>query len=192
MNPKYSLATALAIVALFCGCEGVLFPLPYRSLAPFEGKVVDAQTKEPIEGVAVLAVYYYETYTVAGSNSIIKDARETVTDKFGEFKLPRARRWFVLNRGYPEGELEICKLGYGTLWHKRSRAVEDNKSCPTPGKYIVYELPKLETIEEIKRQPFHIHSEIPYHQKKNYVREYNRWRKFLGYEPMIFTPEGEE
>jgi hypothetical protein len=132
------------ICALFVsGCEGVLFPLPYRSLAPFEGQVVDAETKEPIEGAVVLGLYYYETYTIAGSNSHLKDGQETLTDKNGEFKLPRTRRWFVLNRGYPEGTLEIFKPGYGTLWHKRANAVDDNKSWPTPGKYIVYELPKV-------------------------------------------------
>ena len=47
--------------------------------------------------------------------------------------------------------MEIFKPGYGTLWHERSKALGDNKSWPTPGKYIVYELPKLETEMEKKR-----------------------------------------
>jgi hypothetical protein len=172
------------ICALFVsGCEGVLFPLPYRSLAPFEGQVVDAETKEPIEGAVVLGLYYYETYTIAGSNSHLKDGQETLTDKNGEFKLPRTRRWFVLNRGYPEGTLEIFKPGYGTLWHKRANAVDDNKSWPTPGKYIVYELPKLQTLEERKKAHLDPYNEIPYKHRKLYFDMFNKERMSLGFEP---------
>lgn len=167
------------------GCEGVFFPLPYRSLAPFEGKVIDADTKEPIEGAVVLALYYYKTYSVAGTNSNLKDGRETVTDKNGEFKLPRVRRWFVVNRGYPEGTLEIFKPGYGTLWHKRSEAVGDNKSWPTPGKYIVYELPALETKSERKRNLPGNYSfrMIPYENQKMFMNALNEEAIFVGITP---------
>jgi hypothetical protein len=174
------------ICALFVsGCEGVLFPLPYRSLAPFEGQVVDAETKEPIEGAVVLGLYYYETYTIAGSNSHLKDGQETLTDKNGEFKLPRTRRWFVLNRGYPEGTLEIFKPGYGTLWHKRANAVDDNKSWPTPGKYIVYEIPKLKTIRERKSNlpgAFSF-SQISYVNQKLFINAINEESINIGMSP---------
>ena len=54
-------AVVLFIFLSFLGpcTSGVLAPMPYRSLCPFSGKVVDADTKEPIEGAAVLGVYYY-------------------------------------------------------------------------------------------------------------------------------------
>ena len=181
---RFSWLVITMICFLFVsGCEGVIFPLPYRSLAPFEGKVIDAETKEPIEGAVILAVYYFTTYTIAGSNSHLKDGQETLTDKKGEFKLPRTKRWFVLNRGYPEGTLEIFKPGYGTLAHKQAMAVGDNKSWPSPAKYIVYELPRLRTVEERRKVHIDSYNEIPYEHRKLYFDAKNKERIFLGYEP---------
>jgi len=55
---------------------------------PYEGKIVDFESGEPIEGVVVLGVWYKETPTVAGAVSTYYDAQETVTDKNGNFTLP--------------------------------------------------------------------------------------------------------
>lgn len=176
----------LSMLSLFSilGCEGVLFPLPYRSLAPFKGKVIDTDTKKPIEGAVVLALYYYETYSIAGANLHLKDGQETLTDRHGEFILPRTRRWFTLNRGYPEGTLEIFKPGYGLLVDRRSKAIGDNKSWPTPEKYVVYELPKLKTIEERRKVGLYSYDEIPYKYRKMYFTAKNKERIFLGYRPL--------
>ena len=176
----------MTFILLITGCEGRFYPLPYRSLAPFEGKVIDADTKEPIEGAVVLAVYSYEIYSFAGSNAVIKDGQETLTDKNGEFRLRRTRRWFVLNRGYPRGWLEIFKPGYGNLCHERTKALGDNKSWPTPGKYIVYELPKLETEEERSRNIPKIYSfkEISYKNQKMYHSAIIAELDNLGFKPL--------
>jgi hypothetical protein len=178
------LLIAITSVYFVTGCGGIFFPLPYRSLAPFKGKVVDADTKEPIEGAVVLAAYYFTSYGIAGSNSSVEDGQETLTDKNGEFKLPRTRRWFVLHRGYPEGTLEIFKPGYGLLADKRSKAIGDNKSWPTPGKFIVYELPRLKTIEERRKVRVYSYDEIQYEYRKFYFSAHNKERIFLGYEPL--------
>jgi len=164
--------------------------LPYSSLAPFEGKVIDAETKEPIEGAVVLGVYYFTAYTIAGSNSYVEDGQETLTNKNGEFKLPRTRRWFVLHRGYPEGKLVIFKPGYGVFpRHRRSEAVGVNKSWPPPGKYIVYELPRLRTLEERKHTHLDSYNEIPYKYRKLYFEAKNKERIFLGFEPFPIPDE---
>ena len=169
------LLIVITSVYFVTGCGGIFFPLPYRSLAPFKGKVVDADTKEPIEGAVVLAAYYFTSYGIAGSNSSVEDVQETMADRNGEFELPRTRRWFVLHRGYPEGTLEI-------LLHKQSKAVGDNKSWPTPDKYIVYELPKLKTDAERKENVLstHIFDEIPFKKRKLYIQALNEERKKLG------------
>jgi hypothetical protein len=54
---------------------------------PYEGRVIDADTKEPIEGVVVLGVWYTTQFSPAGSTHNFYDARETVTDKKGEFTI---------------------------------------------------------------------------------------------------------
>ena len=55
---------------------------------PYEGKIIDAETRVPIEGVVVLGVWNNEAPTVAGAVSSYYDARETITDAKGDFKVP--------------------------------------------------------------------------------------------------------
>ncbi len=177
------LTTLLTSVLIISGCGGIISPLPYRSLAPFEGKVIDADTKQPIEGAVVLGVYYFTAYTIAGSNSYVEVGQETVTDANGEFKLPRTRRWLVLNRGYPRGKLVIFKPGYGLFpKHQRSEAVGVKKSWPPSGKNVVYELPRLRTIEERKQNVIYsdVFDEISYRHKNSYLKSLNEERKSLG------------
>lgn len=183
------------IFLLFLGtCTGgMLSPLPYCHLDPFFGKVIDADTKEPIEGAVVLAAYYKTAYTVAGSNSYVIDGQETLTDEQGEFKIPWKIRWFAPQRGYTEGNLTIFMPGYGVFpRHKRSQAVGENKSWPPPDKYIVYELPKLKTLKERKNNMiFRQYNEIPYQRRKRFVHLINEEYSNLGL-PGISIPKKEE
>ena len=180
------LLTAACCVFMMAGCGGRFVPIPYRSLAPFKGKVVDTDTKEPIDEAAVLAVYYVTEASIMGSNSYVVDGQDTVTDKNGEFKLPRKRRWFVLQRGYPRGKLIIFKPGYGAFpRHQRSVAVEENKGWPPSGKHIVCELPKLSTKEERRRKLPGAYSfdEIPYTQQEKFIKTINKEAIDLGISP---------
>ncbi len=54
----------------------------------FNGRVVDADTKEPIEGAAVV-VYWYEASWIPLGEWIVrlKDVKETLTDKNGEWTI---------------------------------------------------------------------------------------------------------
>ncbi|MBI4653547.1 MAG: hypothetical protein HY752_00875 [Nitrospirae bacterium] len=56
----------------------------------FKGKIIDIETREPIEGAVVVAIYY--KYPIisgpAGGSSSIIDIREILTDKNGEFYIP--------------------------------------------------------------------------------------------------------
>lgn len=53
-----------------------------------KGKVIDADTGDPIEGVVVLAVWNKIYPNAAGHTTKFYDAREAVTDKNGEFEIP--------------------------------------------------------------------------------------------------------
>ncbi len=55
----------------------------------FKGKVLDAETKEPIEGAVVVAVYHKSAIRLAPESiSIIKHIQETLTLKDGTFSIP--------------------------------------------------------------------------------------------------------
>ena len=57
----------------------------------YQGKVIDADTKAPIDGAVVVASWREERPTPAGPTSRLKDVRETLTDKNGEWFIRGAR-----------------------------------------------------------------------------------------------------
>ena len=175
-------------------CSGGVFsPFPCLYLSSFNGKVIDADTKEPIAKAAVLAVYYKSVATVAGSNSFVVDAQETLTDDKGEFNISGKMRWLVLCRGYSRGKIIIFKPSYGVFpRHSRSKAVGENKSWPPPNKYIVYELPKLKTKEERAKNIFDvkINYDLPFSRQKQIIDEINKEFKNLGMIDRFIEKEG--
>lgn len=63
----------------------------YYSDGPYEGRVLDINTGEPIEGAVVVGEWRVDYYGgAAGPLSQFCDAQETLTDKGGHFKIPRA------------------------------------------------------------------------------------------------------
>ena len=62
--------------------------------ATFKGKVIDADTKQPIEGAVVVAAWHEATATVAGESTRLKDVKETLTGKNGEWAIKGPKgRW---------------------------------------------------------------------------------------------------
>ncbi len=168
----------LAIVSLPVLYFVIFSTIPYYELMPFEGKVTDADTKEPIGGAAVLAVYYDEAVTIAGTNRFVIDLQETLTDGMGGVKIPEVKEWLGDRPGtVVEAELIIFKPGYGAFpRHKRSRAVSGQKPTIRTEKIIVYELPKLKTREERKDNVIFMDSYI----SPLYLGAINEERKNLG------------
>lgn len=93
--------TILCAILLLSGCY-----------LPMSGRVIDAETKQPIEGAVVLVEWtktkgfgftYTESYKVA----------ETLSDKEGKFELPGCYSAFV-----NEPDLTIYKKGY-VAWNNK-------------------------------------------------------------------------
>lgn len=100
------------LVILFIGIS-FFFPgcaYPFRYDGTYKGKVIDADTGQPIEGVVVLGVWETVTITPAGGTHDYYDAKETVTDKNGEFEIP-GKGLRILSRLEPV-RLTIFKAGY--------------------------------------------------------------------------------
>ncbi len=84
----------------------------------FKGRLVDNETKEPLEGVVVVAIYGTSPWFCLGpggcSGSIIH-VRETLTDKNGEFSIPSYIG--IIHPFDYEGDTDfiIYKPGYGSF-----------------------------------------------------------------------------
>jgi hypothetical protein len=79
--------------------------------------MIDSETKEPIEGVVVVAVYW-EGYSFClnpgGCNSSIAGVTETLTDKKGEFHIRPYITWMGLFGEIGKVDFIIYKPGYAS------------------------------------------------------------------------------
>jgi hypothetical protein len=53
----------------------------------FRGRVIDYDTKEPIEGAVVVASWLEARPTISGESTRLKDVKETLTDRNGEWSI---------------------------------------------------------------------------------------------------------
>jgi hypothetical protein len=137
----------------------------------FRGRMIDAETKQPIEGVVVVAIYQTApilTGPAGGSSSVIH-VKEALTDKNGEFRIPRYTTLIQPNSGEADMDFIIYKPGYASytlLYHDRiyplkyrgpellfSKELGTKDEIRRGSEVItitngVAELPKLETKEE--------------------------------------------
>ncbi len=97
-----------ATLLLYAGCVGA-----FRYDGPYEGKVVDAETGRPLEGVVVLGVWNKVYPNVAGSSSEFYDSVEILTNKKGEFRI--AGKGVLLFSNLDEMALVVYKAGYEML-----------------------------------------------------------------------------
>ncbi len=153
----------------------------------YYGKVVDGETKEPLEGAAVLAVYNTEEYGLAGSVYHYLDAKETVTDKNGEFRIPsfmsytfRPLQSFDRNVWFT-----IFKPGYGCYpKHKGVKPESLRNGILKAEKYVIIELPKLISREDRLENQRCGPASIPEFKYIKLINAINIERTYLKLEPI--------
>lgn len=145
MRKKSYLLFFLFILSLQTGC---LYAVRYDGT--YRGKVVDQHTNDPVEGVVVLGTWHTVELTVGGGVSYFYDARETVTDKNGEFSIP-GQGLHIMSSLEPMSVL-IFKVGYqyiGPLgWG--SIKIAYSEEIKWEGDKPIFPLKKL-TLEERKK-----------------------------------------
>jgi hypothetical protein len=98
----------IMVIIISLGCASTI-----RYDGPYEGRVIDVDTGEPIEGVVVLGEWSREHITPGGAVSEYYDARETVTDKNGEFSIPG--QGLLIASNVTPMKVLIFKAGYEYL-----------------------------------------------------------------------------
>jgi len=168
------------IAALFflTGCT------PFRYDGPYNGRIINADTAEPVEGVAVLGVWYKEYPGPAGEISEFHDARETVTDKNGEFSIPGMGPQFLSSVGIMN--VMIFKAGFEPIegtWSSFKIDLLLRKSIQWEGDKAIIPLRKL-SIKERRMRPGPSRPKIPMEKMKIITREINIDRIEQGLSPL--------
>jgi len=85
---KTALFLSMILIAGFFFATSA-YSWPLYSKPEFRGCVIDAETKQPIEGAVVVVVYEkWEFRGPGGGDTLPFDAKETLTDKDGNFYFP--------------------------------------------------------------------------------------------------------
>lgn len=163
----------IVILTVFMCLEGVSASsgwIIYHESA-FKGKVINAETKEPIEGAVVVAIYRIREYSFVQSDAAVADVKEVLTGKNGEFYIPP--HTFVSFYPVAKGEITtfiVFKPGYASVSESNLGEIlskDTGKEVESPWLYNkdlkfifapgLIGLPKVKTREErLKATPGHI------------------------------------
>ncbi len=192
---KYAISGFLMVVLL-------VLMVPSTFAKTFRGKVIDADTKEPIEGAVVVVYWYTARATISGESTTLKDVKECLTDREGEWSIsgPKGRdEWPIpyLSLFIPytrEPRFIVFKPGYCS-W-PNGFGIEVCQGKIKPGgigemmKGVVAELPKLTKREDRWRNesvgPIYAGSDDPREEReflkkqREFLRLLNEERRNLG------------
>jgi len=167
-------------LALLSGCAIT------HKFGPYNGKVVDMESGEPIEGAVVFLRFFSEFgFSPGGAMSRYADALETFTDSNGEYSVPPHRvTVFHVGSMWDDDNVMaiIFKPGYGAYngWMRDKE-----------GK--IFKLPKLKTREERRLNLSNVMRyskfEIPCDKQRHIQRYYNIERISLGLEATKYCKE---
>lgn len=152
----------------------------YHHYGPYYGTVVDAETKQPLEGAVVLAVYLTEQYiTPGGAVQYFLDAQEAVTDKNGEFRIPslNAFAFRAMSIFDPYPGFKIFKPRYKC--YEDSAKFMPNYSLPVD-QHVMIELQELKTKNERIRNTDCYPGSVPDQRMRKLIELNNIERADLG------------
>jgi hypothetical protein len=89
----------------------------------FSGRVIDAETKEPIEGAVVNAIYYKRCFNLFHADSYVIRVREILTGADGTIRIPSYWTLVSPNCWYGFSNLIVFKPGFGDYPGNHSYAI---------------------------------------------------------------------
>ncbi len=143
---KRSVTIIILMVIIWFAFSSSAYAWLYYSKPEFRGSVIDAQTKQPIEGAVVVVLYYkYEFNWPGGGSSVPMNAKETLTDNKGEFYFPPYKTMISPLSGGSYADFIIFKPGYKAIDNLNGLPI--NISCE---KYFAIEKDMIGKEGEVK------------------------------------------
>jgi hypothetical protein len=139
----------IVLAAFVCAsCASML-----RIDGPYEGKVLDVKTSQPIEGAVVHGTWFKLHATAGGAVGEYYDSYEVLTDKNGEFRIP-GKGLLALSR-IDVLHVLIFKAGYEqwrfSSWRGLKKGTWPNGELTWHGDKGTFKLKKLTLEERLKR-----------------------------------------
>lgn len=118
MTAIYKMILLLLMMAIVCfSFPTSAYSWLFYSKPEFRGRVIDAETKQPIEGAVVVVLYKKEPMIggPGGPSPYVFEAKETLTDKNGEFYFPSHRTIIGPLSRNDRAEFIFFKPGYKAI-----------------------------------------------------------------------------
>jgi hypothetical protein len=159
-----------------------------HSYGPYQGRVVDTETKEPIQGAVVVAVWRRDKIYPLHSTRVIHAVRETLTDRDGRWRIEARQLEERSPRRALRPSFVIFFPGYGSF-PKAHVAPGGFIGGIFEGKGTTVELRRLTTREErIVHQrwldPWSL-SDAPWREIPEFMRLLSVEDQQLGLEPLL-------
>lgn len=170
------------VLVLFCtGCVSLV-----RIDGPYAGRVVDAETNQPLEGAVALGFWYRLHGTPAGASSEYYDSYEMLTNKNGEFDIPGQGLLLLSNIDWMH--LTVFKAGYAQITPNTWRGLKKSKSGRFiwDGDKVTIKMKRL-SMEE-RRERLVISPNIPNSKLKYFSIEENKETIEIGSPLNTLTP----
>jgi hypothetical protein len=165
-----------------------------EAAGPWQAQVVSGDSRQPLEGVVVLAWWTRHVRSLGGPSEEYHDSQEALTDQDGRFTIES--RWFfslnplVFFRG---PFVAMFKSGYGDYgwpgyagsetWHKEKREALRTEAQLLQLEGIVLEMPVLSTAEQRAEYLKHLSgriSGVPHDRRPLMQKAIMEERKVLG------------
>jgi hypothetical protein len=180
------------VAVLLAGCASAAGTPPrdrfLKGYHTHRGRIIDAETKEPLVGAAVVAVWEQEERWLLQTSDVFYEAREVLTDANGNFVLDAEE----LERNAPARTLPpfftIFFPGYGSF-PSYQVAPKGFLRGIFEGAGVTVELPKLKTREERLQVIGRMPPAVPDQSIPNLLRMMNLEEISLGLQP-THLPKG--
>lgn len=172
----------VGVSVLLMSCAGHLV---YAS-GPYRGKVVDAETGQPLVGAVVLAIWYREVPVAPHGPAVdYHDSVEVLTDSQGEFVIP-AKTHFTAIGKIREPQFVVYYPGYAFYPSLQARPQGRDVTLAYEARIFHVELFKLTALRErvqVGDVPPGV-AKVPDANMPSLVRLFNKERQELGLPPV--------
>jgi hypothetical protein len=155
----------------------------------YQGKVVDANTGEPLAGAVVAVIWYRNPVVSLYQGRSFHGAQETLTDNEGKFlvEASAAADWSPFTYIVKEPDIVIYQPGYGPLSPSSPREFRSrNDLLEALKRDVVIKLAKLETKEELAKFASLVSlgiGQVALEKIPNLIRAINVQSKMVGVRP---------